>query len=318
MSKPICKPIRSFFGKGFTACIWTRAGAMLVLLAQTACSPITILNALSGNPATVRAGVSYGDDPRQKLDIYTPPGVVLPPVVVFFYGGSWSSGSREEYRFVGNALASRGIMAVIADYRVYPQVTYPAFVRDSARAVAWTLRHIDGYGGDAHRLFVAGHSAGAYNAAMVMLDPRWLAEFGASPAMLRGWIGIAGPYDFLPIGDVAVKPVFHFPNSPPDSQPLAHAADVTHAGGSAPPALLLSGTADTTVDPIRNSDRLAAALQAAHVDVKGIGHAMLAGAFGHPLQWVAPVLDDVAGFVQNPPSFPLAFNPLQPADIAGK
>jgi acetyl esterase/lipase len=306
------QPIRSFFSKRRIS----RLCIMLLVLAQTGCSPITVLNALSGNPATVRAGVAYGNDPRQKLDIYTPPGAVLPPVVVFFYGGSWNSGSREEYKFVGNALASRGIMAVIADYRVYPQASYPAFVEDSARAVAWTLRHIGEYGGDAHRLFVAGHSAGAYNAAMVALDPRWLAEFGASPAMLRGWIGMAGPYDFLPIVDAAVKPVFHFPDTPADSQPLAHAADTANA---APPALLLSGTADTTVDPIRNSARLATALQAAHVDVtsiryQGVGHAMLAGAFGHPLRWVAPVLEDVTGFVQHPP----VFNPAKPAGIAGK
>ena len=284
-----------------------RAFALLALLAQTACSPITVLNALSGSPATVSAGVPYGKDDRQKLDIYTPRGVTSPPVVVFFYGGSWTSGSRAQYECVGNALASRGIMAVIADYRVYPQVTYPLFVEDTARAVAWTLKHIDSYGGDPHRLFVAGHSAGAYNAAMVALDPRWLAKFGAAPSMLRGWIGLAGPYDFLPIIDEDIKPVFHFPDTPPDSQPLAHAAD----GAAGPPALLLAGSADTTVDPIRNSARLAAALRTAHVEVesttyRNVGHAMLAGAFGHPLRWVAPVLDDVAGFVQHPPPYAVA------------
>jgi acetyl esterase/lipase len=292
--------------------IFTCICTSLLVLAQTACSPITVLNALSGRPAMVSSGVPYGDDARQQLDIYTPQGVTSPPVVVFFYGGSWNSGSRAEYKFVGNALASRGIMVVIADYRVYPQVTYPAFVEDAARAVAWTINHIGSYGGDPHRLFVAGHSAGAYNAAMVALDPRWLAEFGASPAMLRGWIGMAGPYDFLPIVDTAVKPVFHFPDTPADSQPLAHANDEKSAG---PPVLLLSGTSDTVVDPIRNSARLAIALQAAHVDVKavsynGVGHAMLAGAFGHPLRWVAPVLDDVANFVQHPP-------PYKTADLAG-
>lgn len=297
---------RSFFHRAFVLL------AGLAILAQTACSPITVLNALSGSPATVSSGIPYGDDARQKLDIYAPRGVASPPVVVFFYGGSWSGGSRGEYAFVGNALASRGIMAVIADYRVYPQVSYPAFVEDSARAVAWALRHVGGYGGNPRRLFVAGHSAGAYNAAMVALDPRWLAEFGAAPSMLRGWIGLAGPYDFLPIVDEDIKPVFHFPGTPPDSQPLMHAADAA----AGPPALLLAGSADTTVDPLRNSARLAAALRAARVDVvsdiyRNVGHAMLAGAFGHPLRWVAPVLDDVAGFVQHAP--PYAVAPL-PAD----
>jgi acetyl esterase/lipase len=282
-------------------------GAFIIMLALAACSPLTVLNAMSGSSGQIVADVPYGNDAQQKLDIYNPnpnprpPGVAPPPVVVFFYGGSWSSGSRAEYKFVGNALASRGIMVVIADYRLYPQVSYPDFIEDSAQAVAWTRRHIAAYGGDPRRLFVMGHSAGAYNAAMVALDPRWLAEFNASPAMLSGWIGIAGPYNFLPIVDKAVKPVFHFPDTPADSQPIAHATSAT------PPTLLLSGTGDTTVDPIRNSAQLATALRAAHADVQaisyqGVGHAALAGAFGRPLRWVAPVLDDVANFIKETPS----------------
>jgi acetyl esterase/lipase len=275
--------------------------AFILALALAACSPITVLNAMSGSSSRIIADVPYGNDAQQKLDIYRPPGVASPPVVVFFYGGSWSSGSRAEYQFVGNALASRGIMVVIADYRLYPQVSYPGFIEDSAQAVAWTMRHIGAYGGNPRRLFVMGHSAGAYNAAMVALDPRWLAEFNASPAMLSGWIGIAGPYNFLPIVDKAVKPVFHFPDTPADSQPIAHATS------AAPPTLLLSGTSDITVDPIRNSAQLATALRRAHVDVQaisyqGVGHAALAGAFGHPLRWVAPVLDDVANFIKETPA----------------
>jgi acetyl esterase/lipase len=268
-------------------------------LALTACSPLKILNAtVPDNASRVVAGIPYGADPRQELDVYVPPGVATPPVVVFFYGGNWDSGSRGQYKFVGDALASRGIMAVIADYRVYPQVTYPAFVEDAAGAVAWTLRHIGEYGGDAHHVFVAGHSAGAYNAAMVALDPRWLGEFGATPGMLSGWIGIAGPYDFLPIVAEGIKPVFHFPDTPADSQPIAHATS------AAPPTLLVTGTSDHVVDPNRNSGRLADALRAAHVDVRvesydGVGHGLLVGAFARPLRWSAPVLADVAGFVTD-------------------
>jgi acetyl esterase/lipase len=235
------------------------------------------------------------------MDLYVPAGVTAPPVVVFFYGGSWSGGSRAQYKFVGDALATRGILAVVADYRVYPQVTYPAFVEDAASAVAWTLRHIGEYGGDAKRVFVAGHSAGAYNAAMVALDPCWLGMQGASPAMLSGWIGLAGPYDFLPIVDKDIKPVFHFPDTLADSQPLAHVSS------TAPPVFLAAGTSDHVVDATRNTARMAAALRADHVPVTlksydGIGHGLLVGAFARPLRWSAPVLDDVVEFVKATPA----------------
>ncbi len=266
-----------------------------------ACSPLTALNALTPSSSyQLTENVAYGQDPRQQLDIYRPTrhGVSKPAVVVFFYGGRWNSGDRQSYKFVGEALAARGIMAVIADYRVYPQVRYPSFVEDSAQAVAWTAKHINAYGGDAKRLFVMGHSAGAYNAAMVALDKRWLAKFDTSPAILKGWIGLAGPYDFLPIDVEDIKPTFWFPNTPADSQPLAHAT------AEAPPALLLTGAADTVVNPVRNTVGLSKALQAQHVSVQviqypDITHVTLIGALARPLRHLAPVLDDVVAFVER-------------------
>jgi acetyl esterase/lipase len=274
-----------------------------------ACSPLRVLNGVVPDDASrVTRDIAYGEDARQKLDIYAPPGVEHPPVVVFFYGGSWTNGSRADYKFVGDALASHGILAVLADYRVYPQVSYPDFVADSAQAVAWTFAHIPEYGGDSKRVFVAGHSAGAYNAAMVALDTRWLGRFGASPAQLAGWIGISGPYNFLPIQDEAVKLVFHFPGTSPDSQPIHH---VTRG---APPALLLTGDDDKVVDPQMNTDELATALRGAGVPVQehiyaGKGHAIMVGAFGRPLRWTVPVLDRVADFVNAPSAQRVAAHP---------
>lgn len=277
---------------------WLLAAALAAALpALSACSPFTLLNgAVPEGASRITEDVAYGDAPRQRLDVYAPPGAAQAPVVVFFYGGSWRSGARKDYAFVGDALASRGIVAVLADYRLYPEAAYPAFLRDSAQAVAWALRHAGEIGGDPRRVYVAGHSAGAYNAAMVALDPRWLAAYGASPDALAGWIGMAGPYDFLPIETRDVRPVFHYPDTPADSQPVAHA---THA---APPALLMTGMADTLVDPVRNTGHLAAALQAAGTPVTvvsypNLGHRLLAGALARPLRWRAPVLDDLAGFV---------------------
>jgi acetyl esterase/lipase len=225
------------------------------------------------------------------------------PVVVFFYGGSWNEGSRKDYAFVGEALSSRGFIAVLPDYRVYPEVRYPDFVKDSAQAVAWTLRSVRELGGDPQRVFVMGHSAGAYNASMVALDARWLREAGASPDALRGWIGLAGPYDFLPIENPDVKPVFFAPDSPPDSQP------VRHVQAGAPPALLIASHKDKLVSAERNTAGLAKLLRAQQVPVveryfDNTSHASLVGSLSRPLRFIAPTLEEVSQFIENPPPRP--------------
>ena len=276
------------------------AAVSALAISLAACSPVKALNALTPTNDVIKtADIPYGPDPRNQLDIYRPrvAGDDF-PVVVFFYGGSWNGGSRKTYDFVGEALASRGIVAVIADYRVYPQVRYPSFIEDGAQAVAWTARHIKDYGGDYKHLFVMGHSAGAYNAAMVALDPSYLKAFGMQPADLRGWIGLAGPYNFLPIEDKDVRPVFFYPDSPPSSQPI------NHVSAGAPPALLIEATKDKVVNPAQNTGQLAAKLRAAGVPVQeqyydGVGHATLVGAMARPLRSLAPVLDRVVAFVKT-------------------
>jgi acetyl esterase/lipase len=275
--------------------------SLLLLLALAACSPLTALNALSPGGASERiVDVAYGDGPRRKLDIYRPRDAHgAAPVVVFFYGGNWVAGERADYAFVGRALAARGIVTVVADYRLYPEVGYPEFLKDVAQAVAWARRQATAYGGDPKRLYVMGHSAGAYNAAMIALDGRWLAQQGMSPADLRGWIGLAGPYDFLPIENPTTKPVFHFPDTPRASQPIQH---VTAAS---PPALLIAARKDKLVNPERNTAHLAAALRAQQVPVQEmyydkVSHITLVASIAAPLRWLAPTLDDVAAFVLKP------------------
>ncbi|XCY73838.1 alpha/beta hydrolase [Pseudomonas sp. CBR-F] len=274
--------------------------AIATLLA--ACSPIKVLNALTPTSTfTKTSAIAYGDDPRQKLDIYRPV-TALPdaPVVVFFYGGSWNSGSRDDYGFVGEALAARGIVVVIADYRLYPQVRYPLFLQDGAQAVAWAYQHSAEYGGDPRKLYVMGHSSGAYNAAMLALDPQWLAGVGLSPSVFKGWIGLAGPYDFLPIENRDVRPVFFYPDSPPDSQPINHVSQ------SAPPSLLIASVDDNLVNPKRNTGGLAKKLRAAGVPVEEFyftrtSHATLVASMSRPLRWLAPVLDRVTAFITFTP-----------------
>lgn len=277
-------------------------GALVLCVAWVAglvagCSPLAFVNETApGHTYQRSAGIAYGSHERQRLDVYVPASrPSAAPVVVFFYGGAWRTGARSDYLFVGEALASRGIVAVVADYRLYPEVRYPEFVTDSARAVAWTLDHIAAYGGDPHRVFVMGHSAGAYNAAMVALEPRYLAASGSARRAVRGFVGIAGPYDFLPLRGQTLRNVFGYPDTPPESQPI------NLVRPTAPPALLIAAASDGVVNP-GNTARLAARLRSAGVPVEevvydGVGHRTIVGAFAAPFRGLAPVLDDVARFV---------------------
>jgi acetyl esterase/lipase len=281
-------------------CLALLAVTVVLLGTVAACSPLKTINALTPSDTYKKtADVVYGSDPRQKLDVYAPEGVQgLAPVVVFFYGGSWNTGAKEDYKFVGEALASRGILTVIADYRLYPQVRYPSFLEDSGDAVAWSFKEVKRYGGDPKKLFVMGHSSGGYNAAMVALDGRWLGRSGFSPSLLRGWIGMAGPYDFLPIDNPDVRPVFFYPNSPIESQPI------NHVTAGAPPALLIAANRDSLVNPVRNTGGMAQQLRNAGDSVQevyfdGVSHASLVGSLARPLRALAPTLDVIDRFVKS-------------------
>lgn len=284
--------------------VLARAVPLLALPALGGCSWGAALAGMTPAGGGELQGLPYGGDPRQRLDLHLPHGAAPAggwPVVVFFYGGSWNRGSRSDYRFVGRALASRGVVAVVPDYRVYPQVRYPEFLRDGAAAVAWTRREIGARGGDVGRILLMGHSAGAYNAAMLALDPRWLPEAGAARNQLAGLVGLAGPYDFLPIGNPEVQPVFTHPAYPAGSQPIEHAR------GFERPVFLGAAPSDTLVDPQRNTAQLARRLREAGTPVTErlydrTNHMTLIAAFAGPLRWLAPVLDDVAGFVHAAPS----------------
>lgn len=286
------------------------ASCAVVLMAGAlaACSPLSAVNAVSPKSGTqASASISYGAGARNMLDVYRPPaGKLAPgmtagapaPVIVFFYGGNWIGGSRTDYAFVGRALAARGYVVVIPDYRLYPQVRYPDFLLDSAEAVAWTERTIATYGGDPQRVYVMGHSAGAYNAAMVALDDRWLGKQGIKPSSLRGWIGLAGPYDFLPIENRTTRPVFDYPYTKAESQP------VNHVSAGAPPALLIAAKHDDTVNPAQNTGALAARLRTAGVPVRevyydGVNHASLVASLSSTLHRLAPTLDAIDDFVRG-------------------
>lgn len=273
--------------------------AILLLAGLAACSPLKSFNFLvpkDGGVARAGSAVAYGASPRQVLDIYAPQGSagVPRPIIVFIYGGSWQSGSRVGYAFAARALASRGFVVVVPDYRLVPEVRFPGFVEDGATAVRWVRANAARYGGDPDRIVLMGHSAGAYNAAMLAVDPRFL---GADRAAVRGFIGLAGPYDFLPLDDPATLAAFA---GAPD---LRATQPVNLASADDPPALLLHGVKDDRVFP-RNSQALGRKLSAAGVrgEVKlydNLGHIGIVMALSTALRGTAPVLEDAVRFVRE-------------------
>ncbi|MGB0955527.1 MAG: alpha/beta hydrolase [Panacagrimonas sp.] len=290
-----------------------------VLLAG--CSGTQVLNNLtpeSGYKTATNVIYSPGQDLR--MDIYTPNGLQNAPVVLFFYGGRWSSGSKDEYKFVGEALASRGFVAAIADYRLYPKVRFPAFVEDGARAVKWLNGNVQQYGGNPQKIFVMGHSAGAHIAALLSVREIYLEKVGGSRSMLRGMIGLAGPYDFLPITDPTLRDIFGPPENFEYSQP------VLFAEGDNPPMLLMHGEDDDTVW-VKNTRNLAAAVSKAGGPVETViypkmGHGRMVASLSRPLRGQTDVIQHVADFVtrwsdqryvdSNAPTGGIETVPLQP------
>lgn len=229
--------------------------ALAVLLGGCQSAFFGVVNRGSMQPDT---SAVYDPERGLSLDVYRPrPSRAGAPVVVFFYGGAWQHGRRAQYRFVGSRLASNGVLAIVADYRTWPDAGFPDFVGDAARAVRWSRDHAASFGGDPDRLFVAGHSAGAQIAALLGTHARHLDDVGLRPADLAGVIGLAGPYDFSISG--RLEPIF----GPRAQWPQAMA--LRFVDGDEPPFLLIHGDRDRTVD-VGNSRRLDDALRAAGVD----------------------------------------------------
>ena len=280
--------------------LFTSLLAIALLLVLAACSPLPLLNAVIPSGAYTRTGdLAYGDLARQKLDVYVPVNGSsgAKPVVVFFYGGSWESGDKADYRFAAEALTARGFVAVVPDYRLYPEVLFPDFLDDAAKAARWVKENIARYGGDPRRVFLMGHSAGAHIAAMLTLDGQYLAKVNLSPKDFRGMIGLAGPYDFLPLKKQTLKTIFGPEEGRWRSQPI------NYVSGNNPPLLLLVGKKDTLVSP-GNTERLAAKVESKGGPVKMVeyadyGHTEMVLKLAAPLRGDGVVLDTVAEFIRS-------------------
>ena len=269
--------------------------------AQNIMDPFNVGPAMD-DAAVLGQGVAYGDGDRQKLDIYGPKDPKGPaPVVMFIYGGSWKQGQRQDYQFVGRALAANGFVVVIPDYRLYPEVTYPKFLEDNAAAAKWIEDNIESYGGDISRFYIAGHSAGAYNAVMLGLDSSFLREYNVTMPV-KAIVGISGPYDFYPFEYDEVRNTFGSAANPEGTQP------VNLVTSDDPPFLLLQGNQDPIVR-MQNTDHLARKLKDAGdwVTVKyyqNVGHMEAVFAIGAMWRWRAPVLSDMVAFFTQFGAFP--------------
>lgn len=280
----------------------TRMFSFVALLLTTACAQAGLFAANApasfGNVKIIN-DVAFGSQSWEKADIYVPSnsGSNQHDVVVFYYGGRWETGKKEDYRFVGSALAKKGFIVVIPDYRKYPQVKFPGFVEDAAKATSWAYDHIAEYGGRTDRINIAGHSAGAHIAALLVADPRYLNALGKKrDDVIHSFVGLAGPYDFTPSED-DLRDMF----GPPENYPNMQVP--TFITGKEPPMLLLYGDADEVVGRF-NLDNLQRKIKDKGGAVRsiiypGVDHVWIIGSLTWFGQSKAPVLQDIVDFLKS-------------------
>lgn len=263
------------------------------------CSPTGIVNAFTPRGGyEISRDVAYGDNARQKIDIYTPEEIADDtPAILFFYGGRWQFGEKESYLFVGQALASRGFIVAVADYRLHPEVRWQGFVDDAVAATAMLSQRLPD-----RSIVLSGHSAGAYLAAMAALDKARQKSVGLDGCRIAGVIGLAGPYDIRPIKDPDIIDIFGPGEAGPETMP------VFYANSTAPPMLLMTGANDRTVSP-GNTERMAVALGRFGAPVRvrsydGVSHIGIVASLSGLARFVAPTLDDMASFAGQLPARP--------------
>ena len=274
-------------------------------------SPIALLNTVDryfparGDRARrAGQGIRYGPHARHHLDVWVPsrPTSARLPVVVFFYGGGWHSGERTDYGFAAAAFAALGFVVVVPDYRLVPETRYPGFLEDAALSLRWVWKDIAHYGGDPARIAVAGHSAGAYIAAMLALDPRWLGGVQLPANLVKAGVLLSGPFDFAPFREWRGRAAFGSHPDPAETQPI------NHVRADAPPLLLQHGASDRLVYA-KNSRSLAtrlAAVGASH-QLKvypGCDHAGTAVALSRPFRSRHPILADAVAFLRSALALP--------------
>ena len=292
---------------GVTAALAVGSIALATQQAQ-AFSALAIVNGITSNGGVgVSKDILYGDEPLQDLDIYYPKPLAQAmktnttikqeyPMVVFVHGGSWESGNKEEYAFVGQSLAQAGYVTAVINYRKAPEHVYPDYVEDTAQAIAWSYKNAKRFHANPERFAVVGHSAGAFNAVAAIANEDFLKPYGIKPTDISAVIGIAGPYsyDFRKFSSVTAFAADATPDEVmPDRQ----------IKGAQPPYLLLTAEKDKVVYAT-NTIKMTQALKSAGVtvqtsEIKGASHATSIGAMAPPLRWVNDVRAQVLSYLDK-------------------
>jgi acetyl esterase/lipase len=282
-----------FISKGYYFLI-----ILVSVLGLCACKPIDVLNlTIPRKGYSVFYDLPYGNLPQQNLDIYVPNKLSIPhSTLIYFYGGSWQYGDKNMYRFIGQSFASKGFIVVVVNYRLFPEVYFPAFMQDGAKAIRWVHNNINRYGGDKEHVFLAGHSAGAQIATLLITDNSYLKAEGGNSYWIKGIIGISGPYDFLPFTDPKVKMLF----SKVDD---AKTQPINFVTPGLPPFFLATGDNDTTVFP-KNTINFANKLREAAVPVKEIiypklGHIGIILSLAPIFHYKSPLREDITEFINS-------------------
>jgi acetyl esterase/lipase len=293
-------------------------------------NPLGALDSLSPSVSVrVDRDIPYGPHGGQSLDLYLPGSWGQVPVsteasrradaglaarqvaaprpdtdlatraaVVFFHGGRWSYGQKEEYRFVAQALVARGYAVAVCNYRKYPSVRFPAFVEDGAAAIAWAFANLPAHGVDPDRIFLMGHSAGAHIAALATMDRRYSQAHGTDPDRIAGLVLMSGPFDFFPIRGDELRDIFGPEELHAETQPMRFVRS------GLPPMLFLHGRRDRTVRPW-SSARMASAVrdhggEARAVFYDILTHTNILASLSDGIGFLfAPVLEDVSAFLKK-------------------
>lgn len=277
----------------------------VLIILLTSCTQLSlfIVNSLAAIHIDKKeTDIAYAEPPSNRLDIYYPTiksqPDTLSPVIIFFYGGCWGgcqTYTKSYYQFVAQALNKHGYIVVIPDYRRYPEVRFDQIMHDAKSTVEWVQTHISQRGGNPEHMFLMGHSAGAHIASMLTLNQAYLSK--PIYQNIKGFIGLAGPYDFLPFTKTYQKEVFGPEDKYPESQPI------NFVDGDEPPLLLLYGNQDTTVYP-HNIENLSAKIQSSNGQVypkiyNGLDHSSLLGALSIPYQNTTSVMQDIVDFIKQ-------------------
>ncbi|WP_409431943.1 alpha/beta hydrolase [Litorimonas sp. RW-G-Af-16] len=274
----------------------TLGGAMGLIFAVAACAPVTLLNTITPSSSFSKAkDVSYGPLERQKLDLYkadTPKPDA--PMLVFVHGGSWQEGSKDIYKFLADGFTKDGYDIAVPNYRLYPQTKYPGMIEDTAKAIAYAaVQNPD------RPIVVIGHSAGAYNALMAIMDPRFMAaENLATCERVAGVISLAAPTGAYELKDPPYPTIFPGRFQGEDA-PLAHADQPL------PAMFLINGADDTTVGR-KNAEMLAEKIEASGGNAKlkiydGMNHTEAVQFLSRHFDGDSSLKSDIASFIDNLP-----------------